>query len=278
MSRKSIYKRYEPGVTVPKDYNGPAYWFIFKLNNMLVELEKSHNIPFYKNLSEINIFPNRTQYLGLFNGYPCFSVEVDPGTIAPEGMDFQDLRSSYSDLDEDVYLLAGRAVQIITWDCNHQFCGKCGTPNLTKDDEMAKVCPKCGFTSYTRLSPAVITAIVNDGKLLMAQHNHIPGNRYGLIAGFVEAGETLEEAVQRETMEEVGLKVKNIKYFGSQPWPYPHSLMIAFTAEYAEGEIKVDGDEITQAKWFSPENIPPTPSKISIASELIDWYKNKYDD
>lgn len=147
---------------------------------------------------------------------------------------------------------------------------------MTKGDEMAKICPECGFTSFTRLSPAVITAIVKDGKLLMAQHTRTTGNMYGLIAGFVEAGETLTEAVERETLEEVGLKVKNISYFGSQSWPYPHSLMVGFTADYDSGEIQVDGKEIVDAQWFSPDELPRTPSGMSIAGDLIQWYLDHY--
>jgi NAD+ diphosphatase len=202
-------------------------------------------------------------------------VEADTGTIAPEGMAFKDLKSLHEFLDEDIYLLAGKAIQITTCDRNHQFCGRCGASTETSEYEIAKVCPECGLRSYVRLSPAVITAIIKDGKILMAKHGYHRG-MYSLIAGFVEPGETLEEAVERETMEEVGLKVKNIKYFSSQPWPYPHSLMVAFTAEYDSCEIKVDGKEITDAGWFSPDNIPLIPSKLSIARELIDWFIKKF--
>jgi NAD+ diphosphatase len=140
------------------------------------------------------------------------------------------------------------------------------------ENQMAKICPECGFISHTRLSPAVITAIIKNGKILMAKHSYGLKNRYGLIAGFIEAGETLEEGIKREVMEEVGLKVNNIKYFGSQPWPFPNSLMIGFTANYESGEINVDGKEIIEAKWFNVDELTPMPSKISIASELIDWY------
>jgi NAD+ diphosphatase len=141
---------------------------------------------------------------------------------------------------------------------------------------MAKICPECGFINYTRISPAVIIAIIKNGKILMAKHSYGLKNRYALIAGFIEAGETLEEGVKREIMEEVGLKVKNIKYFGSQPWPFPNSLMIGFTAEYDGGEINVDGKEIVDAKWFDVDEVIPMPSKISISSELIEWYTEKY--
>ena len=277
MARESIYKRYQPSNTPAKRDNTAAYWFVFKKNEMMVEVkDELMKIPYLNNLEEFKLTPIRIQHLGTLDGHPCYSAEVDPDTTAPEGMVFVDLRTLYHKLDEDVYLLAGRAIQVVNWDSSHQFCGICGTPTQTKEDEMAKICPECGFTSHTRLSPAVITAIIKDDKLLMAQHARTPGNMYGLIAGFVEAGETLEEAVQRETAEEVGLKVKNIKYFGSQSWPFPNSLMIGFTAQYAGGEIEVDGDEITDAKWFSKDEIPFSPSKISIAGELIDWYKKSF--
>jgi NAD+ diphosphatase len=271
MHRESIYKRYTPEFTPNKEINERAYWFLFNSSELLVEIDNPHNIPFTPNLEELKISPLRFQYLGTFNGHPCYSGELPRGDV-PEGMVLKDLRSLYEVLDEDLYLLAGRAIQIVNWDRTHQFCGQCGAETITKDDEMAKLCPECGFTSFTRLSPAVITAIIKDGKLLMAQHTRTPGNMYGLIAGFVEPGETLTEAVQRETMEEVGLKVKNIQYFGSQPWPYPHSLMIGFTAEYDSGEIEVDGKEITDARWFGADELPRAPSKMSIAGELIQWY------
>lgn len=276
MARESIYKRYKPSHNPHHNNAGPAYWFVFQLNKLLIDTNNPINIPFTKNLGKLKISPIRTQYIGTLDQHPCYSAEVIPKTDAPEGMVFKDLRQSYDDLDEDVYLLAGRAVQIVNWDSNHQFCGKCGTATETKVDEMVKLCPECGFSSHTRLSPAVITAIVKDGKLLMAKHNNAPNNRYGLIAGFVEAGATLEEAVLRETLEEVGLSIKDIEYFGSQPWPFPNSLMIAFTAKYDSGEIMVDGEEIAHAKWFSPDELPDIPSRISIAGELIDWYKKKY--
>jgi NAD+ diphosphatase len=275
MKRESIYKRYSPAVTPEKEIHGPTYWFIFNSDKLLINPKNDFKLPFTDSLKEFSIFPIRTQYLGTLDGHSCYAAEVVPETIAPQGMVFEDLKSLYEVLDEDIFLLAGRAIQIINFDKSHQFCGKCGAPTENKKHEIAKICPECGFMSFTRLSPAVITAIIKDGKILMAKHSY-GINRYSLIAGFVEAGETLEEAVERETEEEVGLRVKNIKYFGSQPWPFPHSLMIGFTADYESGEIQVDGKEITDAKWFSLDEIPRIPSKISITSELIDWYIKNY--
>lgn len=275
MSRESIYKRYIPSVTPNEEKSSLAYWFVFNFDKMLINIKSDNKIPFAKDLEELNISPVRTQYLGTLEGHPCYATEVAPETEAGEGMAFRDLKSLYEVLDEDIFLLSGRAIQIINLDKNHQFCGKCGTPTQKLENEMAKICPECGFASFTRLSPAVITAIIKDGKILMAKHSY-GINRYSLIAGFVEAGETIEEAVGRETAEEVGLKVKNIKYFGSQPWPFPHSLMIGFTAEYESGEIKVDEKEIIEAHWFAADEVPRMPSKMSIASELIDWFIENY--
>lgn len=277
MPRESIYKRYKPEFIPQLNNNQGSYWFLFKSNKIMVKNNgNSIQIPFLKNLEDLDIAPERSQYLGTFDGFPAYTGELSPQSATPVEMNFLDLRSLYGAISEDLYLLAGRASQIAHWDRTHQFCGQCGSPTMTKGDEMAKICPECGFTSFTRLSPAVITAIVKDGKLLMAQHTRTTGNMYGLIAGFVEAGETLTEAVERETLEEVGLKVKNISYFGSQPWPYPHSLMVGFTADYDSGEIKVDGKEIVDAQWFSPDELPRTPSGMSIAGDLIQWYLDHY--
>lgn len=274
MKRESIYKRYIPSVIPENKISGPAYWFIFNSDKLLINPGNKLNLPLTENINKFS--PIRTQYLGTLEGRPVYTAEVVPETQVPEGYYFEDLRILYDILDEDIYLLAGRAIQIINWDKNHQFCGKCGAETVTKDHEMAKICPECGHMSFTRLSPAVITAIVKEGKLLMAKHTYGGYNRYALIAGFVEAGETLEEAVMRETEEEVGIKVKNLKYFGSQPWPYPHSLMIGFTAEYESGEIKVDEKEIEDARWFGIDEIERPPSKMSIASELIDWFIDSF--
>jgi NAD+ diphosphatase len=276
MKRESIYSRYEPSVKPGSHDKDESYWFIFKSDNMLINHKSSLKIPFHNDLDEINLVPLRKHYMGTLNDHPVYVVEVDPETEPWDGMEFMDLHSSYDVLDEDIYLLAGRAVQIMNWDKNHMFCGKCGTETISMEDENAKICPECGFTSFTRISPAIITAIIKDDKILMAKHSYGLKNRYALVAGFLEAGETLEEAVKREVMEEVGLEVEDLQYFGSQPWPFPNSLMIGFTAKYAGGEIKVDGNEIVDAKWFDASEVSRFPSKISIASELVEWFLDNY--
>jgi NAD+ diphosphatase len=167
---------------------------------------------------------------------------------------------------------AGLARQILHWRQTHHYCGVCGTPLARHPAERALSCPGCGHLAYPRINPVVITLVHRGDQLLLA---HKAGGLYpfwSLIAGFVEANESLEETVVREIAEEVGLKVKNIRYASSQPWPYPNNLMIGFTAEYAGGEITPDGDEIAEAGWFGRDHLPPIPSRISIARRLIDAF------
>ena len=277
MQRESIYKRYQPAVISKFEKDNQSYWFVFYMNKLLVTVANDNfSIPYLGDLQELNLFPDRTQYLGTLQEKPCYSCEVSSDADTPEGMSFIDLRSLYGTLDEDIFLLAGRAIQIVAWDQTHQYCGRCGTAVEDLQGERAKKCPKCSFVSYPSISPAVITAIIKDDKILLAHGISFKGNMYSLIAGFVEPGETLEECVQREIMEEVSIKVKNIKYFGSQSWPFPNSMMVGFTAEYESGEIIVDGTEISKAGWFDVENLPELPSSISIAREIINNYIENY--
>ena len=190
-------------------------------------------------------------------------------------MTFEGLRQVYGRLDEDLFWVAARAVQIVDWDRTHKICGRCGNQLITKTTERAKECPQCGLLHFPRLAPAIIVLVERDRELLLARSRHFLPGMYSVLAGFVEPGESLEEAVVREVKEEVGLTVKDIKYFGSQPWPFPHSLMIGFTAIYAGGEITLDDTEIEDAGWFTVDNLPPIPSKISIARKLIDWFRAK---
>lgn len=274
MQRESIYKNYIPGVTAPENIeNQKAYWFVFSQNRLLVKDNPgSVSIPYATNLQEINLTPVRIQYLGTLDDSPCYSAEIDISLEPPANYRLCELRSLYGLVDEELYLLAGKAYQIVSWDQTHQFCGRCGSKTEDQAGERAKICPKCGFMSFTRISPAVITAVIKEDKILLAHARAFKGNMYSLIAGFLEPGETLEEGVQREIMEEVGLRVKNIRYYKSQPWPFPNSLMIGFVADYESGEITVDGQEITDAGWYTRDNLPELPQPLSIAREIINWF------
>jgi NAD+ diphosphatase len=277
MHRESIYKHFIPAAPDSPSNGQPGYWFAFNASSLLVKVDDgSFNVPLLGSLEELHLRPVRTQYLGTLEGVLCHAAELPPDTAAPEGWCFTGLRSFYSGTGEDIFLLAGRALQMMSWDQTHQYCGRCGHRTETVRGEMAKICPVCKFMSYPRISPAVIAAVLKEDRILLTRYASSQGNMRTIIAGFLEPGETLEECVRREVLEEVGLKVKNIRYFGNQPWPFPNSLMIGFTAEWESGEIRVDGKEIAEAEWYRADNTPATPPKMSISGEIIDWFKESH--
>ncbi|MBI2381926.1 MAG: NAD(+) diphosphatase [Gammaproteobacteria bacterium] len=181
------------------------------------------------------------------------------------------LRALLGRLPSELWALAGRAYQLVEWERTHRFCGACGkTTRRHESGEFAMVCSGCGHTAYPRISPATITVITRGREILLARNARSANGFFACIAGFVEAGESLEDCVRREVREEVGLEVGPMRYFGSQPWPFPHQLMLGFIAEYAGGELKLQEDEIAEAGWFTADNLPPLPPKVSIARQLID--------
>ena len=208
----------------------------------------------------------------MLNGQPCYASGLGSNEAIPEPFSAMELRQVFQRFETDGVQAAGLAGHLLAWHRNHQYCSRCGKPNEDKEGERAKICPECGLINYPRLSPAIIVAVVRDGKILLAHSTRFPEDFYSVLAGFVEPGETLEDCVRREVFEEVMVSVKNISYFGSQPWPFPDSLMVGFTAEYAGGEIKEDGVEISHADWFPPDRLPRIPPRISIARKLIDWF------
>lgn len=185
------------------------------------------------------------------------------------------LRQSYYKLSEPLYQKAGQCAELIYWDRNTRFCGVCGGAMRFHTD-ISKRCEMCGKEVWPQLAIAIIVLIRRgNDEILLARGRHFRSNFYGLIAGFVETGETLEEAVRREVMEETGLSIKNIRYFGSQPWPYPSGLMVGFTADYASGDLHLQQEELQKAGWFHRNNLPNLPEKLSIARQLIDDWLEK---
>jgi NAD+ diphosphatase len=269
-------RKFISGIVPPDVRSEPAWWFVFQKNKLLVCQEPSSmNLPYLIDSGELGLAPLCEHYMGRLDNRPCYAVEVAEGTIPPVGMAFEGLRQVYGRLDEDLFWIAARAVQIIDWDRTHQFCGRCGVSLRTKTAERAKECPQCGLLHFPRLAPAIIVLVERGNELLLARSRHFMPGMYSVLAGFVEPGESLEEAVAREVKEEVGIEIKDIKYFGSQPWPFPHSLMVGFTATYAGGEISLDDKEIEDAGWFTIESLPRIPGKISIARKLIDGFLAK---
>ena len=189
---------------------------------------------------------------------------------APAGARWAGIRSLFGVLPDALVAIAGRATQLIDWDRTHAFCGVCATPTERESHERARKCPSCGHTAYPRISPAMMCLVTRGNEILLARNINFPAGRYSALAGFLEAGENIEDAISREVFEEVGLQVVNPRYFASQSWPFPHSLMIAFTAEYAGGVLTPNGHEIAEAQWFTRQNLPQMPPRISIARALIE--------
>lgn len=264
---------FKPAIFPPTNQTGPTWWFLFNNGKLLVNSNKNViDVPCVHELAELGVRTVRQQYLGTLSGKHCFSGELPDDPVLPEGFTLRPLRGLFELLSEEMYSIAGLAAQIVTWDQNHQYCGRCGTAMETKPDERVKFCPKCNLMNYPRISPCIIVAVIKDKEILLARSYHWKPGWYSVIAGFVEPGETLEECVKREVHEEVGIKVKNIQYFGSQPWPYPHILMIAFIADYESGKLSIDPNEIEDAGWYQKETLPNLPSRAGIARKLLDWY------
>ena len=210
--------------------------------------------------------------LGELDGKPCFAKLIEEGVAPPEGSEPVALRQLFGTLSDEEFAIAGRALGLTAWDRDHRFCGRCGNVTEASTTERVRTCTKCGFGAYPRLSPAVIMLVERDGKCLLARNARTKMPFYSTLAGFVEVGETLEQAVAREVEEEAGIQIQDIRYFGSQPWPFTGSLMIGFTARWKGGELHEDPTEIMDAGWFAPDAIPVVPPKLSIARELIDAF------
>lgn len=210
------------------------------------------------------------QYLGHRGSTPCYAVEVPGDQPLPEGLAYFGVRELAGLIPDEELAVAGLAVQIIDYDRNTRFCGRCGTPTKPARIERAKVCPSCHRAIYPQLSPAIIVLVRKNDSILMVRGVRAPPGRYSLVAGFVEPGETIEDAVHREVREETGISIKNLRYLASEPWPFPDSLMLAFVADYESGEVTPDGVEIESAAWFDRDHLPDLPPRLSITRALID--------
>ncbi len=208
--------------------------------------------------------------IGRFEEKTYIAHRLRSERAAANGDRFANLRSLFSTMPWAPLAIALRANQLLEWDRTHVHCGACGTATVRETRERARRCPACGLSAYPRISPAMMCLVTRGKEILLARNVNFPAGRYSALAGFLEAGESIEDAVHREVREEVGVAVKNLRYFASQSWPFPNSLMIAFTAEYAGGELKPNGHEIAEAGWFTPADLPQLPPRVSIARALID--------
>lgn len=259
----------------PEAINDQLVWcFVFNLGKLLIKKQDSVvNVPVKIAMKQLKAWETTRFYLGKLEGCDCYCIEAADKITIPEQMYFKRFFSLFGQIDEEIFTLAGRASHILDWHKKNQYCGRCGSETELKKDELALACSVCGNIIYPKISPAIIVAVIKGDEILLAQGKDF--RFYSTLAGFVEPGETLEDCVRREVFEEVGIRIKNVKYFGSQPWPFPDSLMIGFTAEYESGEISVDPNEIATAGWFKRNNLPVTPTQSSIAGKLIQWFCNK---
>ena len=252
-----------------KDIDASKIFLIKNRFILMINKDGRFDLPSFKDISEHIDKINHFHALGILRENQCFcaelSFELDDNFILVP------IKRALDQLEDDCFSLIVRSTQLLDWNKNHKYCGICGKETLRKSNLLEANCIHCDFVFYPRISPSVIVLIRKKNQILMARGEHFEKGVYGLIAGFVSPGETLEECVHREVMEEVGIKVKNIRYFGSQPWPFPDSLMMAFEADYDSGEIVIDDLEVKEAGWYDINNLPGLPSSSkSIAQVMID--------
>ena len=252
-------------------------WFAVGKQGVLVrkdDVEDLRNatfaLPTREELLSIGLSPEAALASGILGDTDCFAVAVPDDLAPPPGWAHLTIRSLMTAFDAPTFCAAATAGHVLDWHSTSQFCGRCGTHTEPMSSERSMKCPKCGLTQYPRIAPAVIVLVRRGDEALLARNGRFPVPFFSTLAGFTEIGETLEDTVHREIFEEVGIRVRDIRYQGSQPWPFPHSLMLGFTAEWDSGDIKVDGEEIAEARFFSAHDLPMIPPKISIARRLID--------
>lgn len=255
-----------------------CYWFVFFNSDLLLEKQSdgTYSIPLAeeppvalnRDSRVLNISP-------MENGTSVKAYYAESPLLTETRYEWCGLRSSFYKLSDELYLKAGKCHELLYWDHSTQFCGVCGTPMKIHTD-ICKKCPSCGKEIWPQLATAIIVLVHRGDEVLLVHARNFKSDFYGLVAGFVETGETLEEAVHREVMEETGIKIENIRYFGSQPWPFPCGLMIGFNADYVSGDIKLQAEELTKGNWFTKDTLPHIPEKLSIARKILDdWLSNQ---
>ena len=250
-----------------------GWWCVIYKHKILLP-SPNRLLPF-GTLADLNLpvgLPDRCHHIGDFENAPVYLFTAGEQDFEQNENEFYGLRQVLYQ-QSNMFEFAARAFQVHLFLKTHQFCGQCGSPMDLIDWELATLCKPCNHRCYPRISPCIIVAIRKGNQILLAQGAKSTTGLYSVLAGFVESGETLEQAVHREVFEEVGVKIKNLKYISSQPWPFPHSLMMGYTAEYDSGEITLCEEEILAADWFTLENMPETPPTRSIAGQLIERTK-----
>lgn len=259
--------------------NDDAFLFAFAQDRQLARVDDDGSIqlPTRREVAEWTAGRDTPLHTGYLDGKSCWLIDArDPVAEPPAGWSWVEtrglLQTATTDLSQAIYC----ARHLLHWRAQNRFCGRCGTATTEADDERAKRCPSCGATFFPSASPAVIVAVTRGDRLLLAHNKDWRSSMFSLLAGFLDPGETLEQAVAREVREEVGIEIGDIRYVTSQPWPFPNSLMAGFRAEHVSGEIVVDGKEIAEAAWFTRDAMPEVPRRGSVARELIEgWLRER---
>ena len=255
----------------PADREENAYWFVCHRGRLMVSEDPDQPLfPQLPTLRPLGLGDPGGFFIGYLSGRPCYAVELESEDAVPSGHYLADLRRMLGELDDGLFAMAGRASQLITWYGNHRYCSRCGTAAAAAARDRAMICPACGYAQYPRITPCVIALVTAGDHALLARSARARVPMFSCLAGFMEPGESAEQAVVREVREETAVQVRNLRYHGSQPWPFPHALMLGFFAEHAGGEICVDRDEILEADWWHYRELPLIPPGGSIARELID--------
>ncbi|MBF0478011.1 MAG: NAD(+) diphosphatase [Candidatus Omnitrophica bacterium] len=259
----------------PENGEDSAYYICFLDDDVLVEKSnESEFFPLLTNEMAKKFGFQKECFIGFLNNKSCYTLATADKILSDE-YQYISLRDIFLTREKFIFDITGYAKQIHNWNRNFSFCGRCASQTVLLPNEHARLCERCQLINYPRISPAIITVVVKDNQILLARgHKFQDKQMFSVLAGFVEAGESLEDCVKREILEEVGIEVKNVQYFKSQSWPFPDSLMIGFTAAYKSGEIKIDDNEIAEAGWFKADALPKIPNQRSLSGELIQWFLN----
>lgn len=249
----------------------PSYWFMLCNDQLLLqETEGKYAIPYGTELPIKDVDAATHEFIAA-DGTLCGTVSIPEHTVLPDGLIWVNLRSSYEYISYQEFTLAGKAREILHWDKNSRFCPSCGTRTI-QILPTAKQCPTCNQEFYPIPITAILALVRKEDSVLLVRALNFRGPFHGLVAGFLEPGETLEECVRREVLEETGLHISNISYFGNQPWPFPIGLMVGFIADYESGDICIQKEELISAAFFKRNELPELPGKFSLARKMIDWW------
>lgn len=256
---------------VPGPDQERCWYFVFSGPDLLLRFDSDGQ---FTPLTEadtafIDSLDAQSHYLGMQDDIACYAIDA---VSLPADAEKGGLRSVFGRTDNDMLALAGRAQQVCDWWRTHRYCGRCGAEKRPHPNDRAMVCDDCGIHAYPRLSPSIIVLVHHGDEVLLARNHRFPAGMYSTLAGFVEPGESIEQTVRREVKEEVGVTVGHLEYLGSQPWPFPNSLMLGFHAEFESGSIVCQEDEIADAQWFPVDNLPEIPGAVAISRWLIDAY------